>query len=318
MFAMDVGRRGGPHADLARRPGAPRPYAGRAPGTCRRLGERLRHRVKCLAQQHSIEEPMKLVRLRLFNFRSFGSDFAEIELDDMTFLLGPNGTGKTAVLQALARMFSLDPNQRKVIRSDFHVPVEEAPEDALEERELWIEADFEFPELSEDGAGEEALAAVPGSFAHMQLVAEDGPVRVRFRLKATIDQDGDIEESFTYVTKADEDGSPLEESRVSKQDRNAIQVHYLPARRNPADRISYSTNALLGRALRSANWSVEREQISTLTGQISDSLAENAAIQGIAEALTDRWGDLHKGAYYSSPSVSFARNEIENLLRHLS
>lgn len=261
---------------------------------------------------------MKLVRLRLFNFRSFGSDFAEIELDDMTFLLGPNGTGKTAVLQALARMFSLDPSQRKVSRSDFHVPVDEAPEDAPDERELWIEADFEFPELNEDDAGEEELPAVPGNFAHMQLLAEDGPVQVRFRLKATIDQDGDIEESFTYVTKVGEDGSPLEESRVSKQDRNAIQVHYLPARRDPADHISYSANALLGRALRSADWSTEREQISVLTGQISESLTGNAAIEGIAEALTGQWGDLHKGAYYASPSVSFARNEIENLLRHLS
>jgi putative ATP-dependent endonuclease of OLD family len=261
---------------------------------------------------------MKLVRLRLSNFRSFGFDNAEIELDDMTFLLGPNGTGKTAVLQALARMFSLDPAQRKVSRSDFHVPMDEAAKDAPDERELWIEADFEFPELSADGAGEEELPAVPGSFAHMQLVAEAGPVQMRFRLKATIDQDGDIEESFTYVTKAAEDGSPLEESRVSKQDRNAIQVHYLPARRDPADHISYSANALLGRALRSADWSAEREKISTLTGQIGESLTENAAIEGIAKALTDQWGDLHKGAYYSSPSVSFARNEIESLLRHLS
>ncbi|KWA36008.1 ATP-dependent endonuclease [Burkholderia multivorans] len=261
---------------------------------------------------------MKLARLRLCNFRSFGSDFAEIELDDMTFLLGPNGTGKTVVLQALACMFSLDPSQRKVSRSDFHIPVDEAPENAPDERKLWIEADFEFPELDEDDAGEHELPAVPGNFAHMQLLAEDGPVQVRFRLEATIDQDGDIEESFTYVTKVGEDGSPLEESRVSKQDRNAIQVHYLPARRDPADHISYSANALLGRALRSADWSTEREQISVLTGQISESLTGNAAIGGIAQALTSQWSDLHKGAYYASPSVSFARNEIENLLRHLT
>jgi putative ATP-dependent endonuclease of the OLD family len=50
---------------------------------------------------------MKLVRLRLSNFRSFSTDFTELDLDDLTFLLGPNGAGKTAVLQALAGMFSL-------------------------------------------------------------------------------------------------------------------------------------------------------------------------------------------------------------------
>ena len=261
---------------------------------------------------------MKLVRLRLSNFRSFGLGPTSIELDNMTFFLGPNGAGKTAVLQALARMFSLDPAQRRIRRSDFHIPSDEASENAPDERELWIEAEFEFPELEQDDADEADLPAVPGNFAHMQLLAEDGPAQVRFRLKATIDQDDDIEDSFTYVISEDADGVPVEESRVSKQDRSAIQVHYLPARRDPADHISYSANALLGRALRSADWSAEREEIGTLTEQISDELTDNAAISGIATALTEQWGSLHKGAYYANPSVSFSRNEIENLLRHLS
>jgi putative ATP-dependent endonuclease of OLD family len=152
----------------------------------------------------------------------------------------------------------------------------------------------------------------------MQLVAEDGPAQVRFRLKAAIDQNDDIEESFTYVISEDADGEPVEESRVSKQDRSAIQVHYLPARRDPADHISYSANALLGRALRSADWSAEREEIGNLTEQISGELTDNAAIGGIAAALNEQWGGLHKGAYYANPSVSFGRNEIESLLRHLS
>lgn len=261
---------------------------------------------------------MKLVRLRLSNFRSFGPEPTVVELTDMTFLLGPNGAGKTAVLQALARMFGLDPAQRRVKRFDFHIATSETPDDAHEQRTLWIEADFEFPELEQYNADEAALPAVPGNFAHMQLVAAEGPAQVRFRLKATIDQDDDIEESFTFVISEDEEGNPTEESRVSKQDRSAIQVHYLPARRDPADHISYSANALLGRALRSADWSAEREEISTLTEQIGDELRENASISGIATALTEQWSGLHKGSYYTNPSVSFGRNEIENLLRHLS
>ena len=87
---------------------------------------------------------MKLARLRLSNFRSFGASPTEIDLDDLTFLLGPNGAGKTAALQALARMFGFDPAQRRVKKSDFHVPHDEAPEQAPAQRELWIEADFEF------------------------------------------------------------------------------------------------------------------------------------------------------------------------------
>ncbi len=261
---------------------------------------------------------MKLMRLRLYNFRSFGPHISELDLDDITFLLGPNGAGKTAVLQALARMFSLAPAQRRVQRSDFHIPVDEEAENSPIERELWIEADFEFPELLEEEANEGYLASVPGNFAHMRLISADGPVRVRFRLNAIIDQDNDIEESFTYVSKEDEHGQPIEEGRVSKHDRNTIQVHYLPARRDPADHISYSANALLGRALRSVDWSSEREQISTLTGEISEALEDNKAIEGISVAIKKQWGELHKGAYYTKPSILFGRDEIERLLQHLS
>lgn len=261
---------------------------------------------------------MKLVRITLFNFRSFGASPVPIDLSDMIFLLGPNGTGKTAVLQALARMFSLDPNQRRVKLSDFHVPADEKLEDQPDERALWLEADFEFPELEEEDADQDAHPAVPGNFAHMQLIGEEGPARMRFRLSAIVDQDGYIEEAFTCVIREDLNGEPLEESRVSKQDRNAIQVHYVPARRDPADHISYSANALLGRALRSADWGAEREQISALTGQIETALAENEAVDGISQSLGAIWGDMHKGAYYKNPVVSFARSEIENLLKHLS
>jgi putative ATP-dependent endonuclease of OLD family len=167
------------------------------------------------------------------------------------------------------------------------------------------------------GSGKTA-PAVPGNFGHMQLIGVKGPVQVRFRLHARLDQDDDIEESFTFVVKVDDDGKPLEEGRVAKHDRNAIQVHYLPARRDPADHISYSANALLGRALRAADWAAEREEISELTEKISSALVGNGAIGGITSALAGQWGKLHKGDYFADPSISFARSELENLLRHLS
>ncbi|MFC6486919.1 ATP-dependent nuclease [Nitratireductor sp. GCM10026969] len=257
---------------------------------------------------------MKLVRLRLSNFRSFGPTASTIDLTDMTFLLGPNGAGKTVVLQALGRMFSLDPGQRKIRRSDFHVPHDE--KESPLERQLWIEADFEFPELLVDDGTPKP--AVPGAFAHMQLEAPEGPAQVRFRLKATLDQDGEIEENFTNVQKVDANGQPTIESRVAKQERSSIQVHYLPARRDPADHISYSATALLGRVLRSAIWATERVVIEGLTEQISAALAGNAAMTSVTEALSNAWSSLHTGSHFNNPSVFFGRNEIEALLRHMS
>ncbi len=122
---------------------------------------------------------MKLHRLRISNFQSFGPDPIEITLDDLTFLIGPNGSGKTTALQALCRLFSFDPSLRRVQRSDFHVPLHETPETAPEERAFWVEAEFIFPELEDD---EDEHTTIPPHFAHMRLEDAESIPRVRFRL----------------------------------------------------------------------------------------------------------------------------------------
>src|SRR5947209_12856329 len=258
---------------------------------------------------------MKLTRLRLSNFQSFGRGPTDIAPDAMCYLLGPNGTGKTAVLQALARLFGFDPSLRRVRRTDFHIATEDMAKGDIGPLKLWIEAQFEFPELKK---AKGKYATIPGHFAHMQLESAASIPRVRYRLAATMDEDGDIEETMHYVLQTDEHDEPVKTVPVQKHDRNAIQVHYLPARRDPTDHISYAANSLLGRALRAADWQAEREKIAGLTQDISQALAGNAAVDGIGEQLTVHWAALHKGAYYANPSISFERNEIDNLLRHLT
>ncbi|MCW8166414.1 DUF2813 domain-containing protein [Verminephrobacter aporrectodeae subsp. tuberculatae] len=258
---------------------------------------------------------MKLTRLRISNFQSFGQAPTDIDFEAMSFLLGPNGAGKTAVLQALARLFAFDPSLRRVRRSDFHVTPQNIAGGDESLLTLWIEARFEFPELKTPNGKD---ATIPSHFAHMKLEAANGVPRVRFRLTAKMDEDGDIEETMHYVVQVDAEGKPVKTVSVQKHDRNAIQVHYLPARRDPSDHISYAASSLLGRALRAANWQTEHEAIARLTENIGKTLTGNAAIAGIGEQLSTHWSGLHKGNYYASPRISFERNEIENLLRHLT
>jgi putative ATP-dependent endonuclease of OLD family len=91
---------------------------------------------------------MKLDKLRLFNFQSYGNAPTELSFEKLTFLIGPNGSSKTATLQALCRMFGFDPSLRRIKKSDFHVPNDEL--ELPDERTLWVEVDFIFPELLED------------------------------------------------------------------------------------------------------------------------------------------------------------------------
>jgi len=255
---------------------------------------------------------MKLKQLRTRNFQSFGPIPTVVDLEPITFLLGPNGSGKTAVLQALARMFAIDPNLRRIRRSDFHVGfgvLEEASS------QLWIEADFEFPELKGQKGNH---STIPSNFAHMRLEEKDGLPRVRIRLDAEVDSDGDIQETTSYVLEIDETEEPIKKADVPKHDRSSIQVHYLPAQRDPADHISFSTNALIGRVLRAATWTGQDEVVADLTQQISAALAGNDAVVGLNEIIAEVWTSLHKGTYFSKARVSFERNEIESLLRHLT
>ena len=255
---------------------------------------------------------MKLRFIRLSGFQSFGADFVEISLSDVTYLIGPNGSGKTAVLQALCRMFAFDPAIRRVTKSDFHVPMDE--EAAPKERSLWIEVDFEFPELE----GKKDEAAVPPNLNHMRLDEPDGKIRVRYRLDATLAEDGEIEESLVYVLDVDKNGDPVNTAKVQRTERSQIHVHYLPARRDPADHITYGTNALLGRLLRAVNWDVQREAVNGLSKQISDSLAGNGCVDTLNKSLNATWSKLHTGEFFKQPQVTFNSSEMDGLLRHLT
>lgn len=64
---------------------------------------------------------MKLDTLRISNFQSFGQEPTEIKFEDISYLIGPNGSGKTSTLQAISRLFAFDPSLRRILKSDFHI-----------------------------------------------------------------------------------------------------------------------------------------------------------------------------------------------------
>lgn len=255
---------------------------------------------------------MKLCSLRVSNFQSFGPRMEEISFEDVTYLLGPNGSGKTATLQALCRMFAFEPNLRRIRRSDFHVPAKET--NIPEQRQLWLEVDFTFAETLTD----EENDTVPDFFNQMALHKLGEEPRVRFRLEATLYEDGEIEERFLLVTRTDEDDNPTSSSTVPKRHRDKIHLHYLPARRDPSDHVAYGATALLGRLLRAANWNDDRETVKELTEQITECLTDNPSVQALSASLSAAWQKLHKGDFFTSPRLTFENSEIKALLRHLS
>lgn len=266
-----------------------------------------------MVDQGEAEPIMRIRTLRLKNFQSFGPVPTEIGLSQITFVLGPNGSGKTAALVALARLFSPLPALRRIYLEDFHVPTSDFADPVS--NELWIEVDIDFEEAADEG---EMHPSIPPFFSHMALMSPDGIPRIRVRLTAVLDADGYIDEKVEYITEVDDDGEPIRRSDMSRHDRAAIEVHYLPARRNPLDHIAYTTASLLGRMLRAADWTHERSTMARLTEEISASMAGNDAVADVNLEIERVWSVLHKGAFFKDPAISFGRGELEGVLRQLT
>jgi putative ATP-dependent endonuclease of OLD family len=258
---------------------------------------------------------VRITSLRLSNFQSFGPESTTIDLEELTYVLGPNGSGKTAVLEALSRLFSPIETQRKVKLEDFHVPVDRSITSVHNEQPtLWLEVEIEFPEAGD----EDQHASIPPNFSHMAIATQDGIPRLRVRLTAVLAADGEIDPRLEYILQADEDGEPTSRAEMSRYDRNQIEVHYLPARRDPADHISYTTSSLIGRTLRAANWSAERESLTDLMAEVTDALVANEAVATIGEQLAEEWSGLHSGVFFKDPAIAFGRGELEGVLRQLT
>src|SRR5882724_8234502 len=101
--------------------------------------------------------------LSLRNFRCFGPDTQYIRLSPgLTAFIAANGSGKTAVTNALLRLFGVTSELRRMRRQDFHVPPTESV--APSQREHVIETILAFPELDAEDSDH---AAVPEFFHQM-------------------------------------------------------------------------------------------------------------------------------------------------------
>jgi len=258
-------------------------------------------------------DAVRLSSIRLCNFQSFGPIPEAVDLVDVTYVLGPNGSGKTVVLEALSRLFSPIATQQRVRQEDFHVPFTEGKL-GKPSSTLWIEVDIDYPEVE----GEERSPAVEAFAPHMRIDADDAPPRTRIRLTATVAPDGLVEESVEYVLRVDDDDEPMVTVEMPRLDRRHIEVHYLPARRDPADHISYTAASLIGRTLRAADWTSERDALEKLSSDISTVLGGNDAVVSVALGLKQQWNELYKGSFYSDPSIAFGRGELEGVLRLLT
>lgn len=259
---------------------------------------------------------MKIESVTLNGFRCFGPDGMTIAFErGVTALVGGNGTGKTALLQALARLFGVTPSQRRVVQHDFHLLPDQA--ELASGATLSIDVLFAFPELA--GLAEEEIGnAVPEFFLQMAATAPGEPLKVRIILKATWTDDGtpsgSVEEDIRYVKALDDEYDWDDDcQKVPAVERGTIQLVYVPATRNVQEQV---TALLKGRLWEAALWS---EGFRTATAEsaqeIQDAFQDEEPAKFVLEKLEARWKQVHEADTDTTPILRLVERRFEEFVR---
>ncbi|MYI69141.1 MAG: AAA family ATPase [Boseongicola sp. SB0673_bin_14] len=256
---------------------------------------------------------MQLDTIAIRNFQCFGPEGVSVDMaDPVTAFIGMNGAGKTAVFQALSRMFGIGSATRTLEKTDFHLPAD--AEDLEGGAELQIEAIFSFPELEDNDAGD----AVAEFWNQMSASGQDESLKARVALKAAwIDDgtpDGVVESSIRWVTRMDDDFDWNACKSVTAAQRSAIQVVYVPANRGSVTQVK----ALLrGRLWRAARWS---DNLKRTTESHADTLQEvfqdEAPVDFISERLDMRWQQVNEAGTQSTPVLKLTEDRFEAIIRN--
>jgi putative ATP-dependent endonuclease of the OLD family len=263
---------------------------------------------------------MKIGSITLKGFRCFSDISTTVRLSEgITALVGANGTGKTALLEGLLRVFGITRDQRTIRRTDFYVKPGTS-EDDRSERQLSIDIRLIFPELQEDST--DSHITIPSIFHHLRVEEPGGEPFVRLRLEAKWrddrTMDGEIEQKLCWVTTSSESPSNDEMRNCEPYERGLIQVHYVPASRDPSTQLTYATTAMAGRLLRVIAWSSETQKaVQEASQQIREAFSSESVIQLFNQILTQRWGNLHDDLIDAEPEFNIASKQFEEEIRRV-
>ena len=261
---------------------------------------------------------MKLSKLKMMNYRCFGSEEQVILIDDLTTFIGNNSAGKTAALSALNCMFSENSGDRILQRSDFHLPKDKEP-DEMDNQNLYIEAVFEFEELkTEDGNGE---YAIPIFFQHLVVDNPGGLPYLRVRLEATWEKsstiEGSIDSKISYITCPE--SVEIEENHyapAARRDLDKIRVVYIPAVRDPSRQLKNASGTMMYQVMSSINWSEETKgNVKAKIKELNEQVEGEKGVSMFGTSLAEQWKAYDSDDRYSTASLRFNSTDIEISIR---
>lgn len=263
---------------------------------------------------------MLIESVTLSGFRCFGPEAITVPIaTEITAVVGPNAAGKTALLQALSKLFGVSRAQRTVQRSDFHLGADDDPDDR-DPKDLFIDVLIGLPELEDGTATAETVAP---SFRHMQIEREGEAPVCRMRLAARWEDDGtvdgEVSQDLFWIHTLDDDPPEDKCHPVSAAERGLIQLYYTPASRDAAAQIRATTGALAARLLRAIEWSSETGvAVEEASKNLSAAFEAETAIAAIGKAPQERWSGLHDEIIDTKPRLSLVSRRFEEVVNKIA
>lgn len=278
---------------------------------------------------------MKINEMKVWRFQCFGPSDAVADSDQtpkfqtlffdpsITALIGRNGSGKSAALAALLRLFGETRDERLIRAEDFFVPPGETLESAPVRR-LFVEVELGFPEL--DSADPTAEKTVPAAFRNLVFLSPDGKLIARVRLEASWENtgtlDGVIEENLYWLLTTDpvsfgEPKDPAIKKKMAAADRALVVAPFIPASRDITT-LTKLTVRSLGRALmESVQWKNEAV-IKDLIKKAGEALADEDALKRVNGYIQSCWQELNAADTATNAALHVLPPDFQQVIRAAS
>lgn len=261
---------------------------------------------------------MRLIKLKLKNFRCYGNEEVVVKIDDFTAFIGANSSGKTAALEALEILFSPISSKREIHHTDFHLDDGEEISD-VDSRNLHIEAVFEFNELKVPKDGERTIPPYFDS-----VVVENGEsfpilrIRLIARWRRSAQANGNVEQKIVYVLCPESEiEGEYDFHPASRAELSLIQVIYVPAVRNPKEQLRSVGGSLMNQFVGSINWSQKvRSAVEAGFEAINKKFHREAGVKALASAIKKEWMRFASGGKYSNADLSFNSGNFGQAVRN--
>lgn len=256
---------------------------------------------------------LRLKTLLIKGFKSFNEE-TKIDFSKETAFIGTNGSGKTACLLALNKLFSYNASDRIIHKSDFYI--NSANQDS-QSRDLYIEAVFEL-----DKADEDEDKKCEAQYWNRLIIknGQDKPL-LRIRLESTWTNsgiaDGTVDTNIYFMTSLEDN---KEENKIvaRRSELSSIQFIYVPAVRNPERQLSNTSDGMISQLIKSVNWDDEiKQKIVSISSQLNDTFWDEKGSKLIQDTLNQEWKSLEPNSRFSNVKASVSSIDINKIMSRI-